>query len=98
MTVRPPYIIICQTMWKKTQWCIQIDGGKSSLAIEWCSTRYLNGADATHSLARIEHASTTFLIKKLKIQHEKYHNIPHNPSGYQKKTYVKVQKYPMMQS
>jgi hypothetical protein len=63
-------------MWKKTQWCIQIDGRKSSLAIEWCYTRCLNGADATHSLARVEHTPTTFMIKKLKIQHEKYKNTP----------------------
>jgi hypothetical protein len=63
-------IITCQTRRKRTRWHFQRHVERQGLAIEWCHTRRPNDADATHVLACIDHASTAFRNKKLKIQHK----------------------------
>jgi len=40
---------------------------------------------------------TAFLIKELKKKHENT-KTPHDPDNYKKKTYVKAQKYPRIQT
>jgi len=92
-TIRPPYVIMCYTMWKRTRWCIQIDDRRSCLAVGWHHTRCLNRTDITHSLTHAKQMLAAFLIKKIKKVNVRISKRLYDPSNYPK-THVKVQKYP----
>jgi hypothetical protein len=83
------------TMWKREWLSIQGDGGWPDLDTEWCHTHHLNGADAAHSLVRVEHTPTTFRLK-IKNKKWKYQNAS-MVLLFSQNIHVKIPKYPQRQ-
>ena len=46
-TIQQPYVVMCHTIRKKTQWCFQRHSKGSCLDIGWHRTHLINGTDAT---------------------------------------------------
>jgi hypothetical protein len=94
----PPAIIwpSCVTLWEKEHYGTSKDTTKCHIwpLNDIIHVAQINGANATLSLARNEHAPTTFLNKKNKNSIWKIPKHPHEPSNYIKKNLCENTKVP----
>lgn len=79
---------------KKYMVALPKNDGRLCLGIEWRHMHCLNSDDVTNSLVHNEHAIATFLNKKANSKREKYQNT----LLITKTNYMKVQKYPQLQT